>query len=531
MNYRRTTTQFLILLLLVVVESNAQEKLGTLDFPNSGASAAQDAFLKGVLLLHSFEFDDSAIAFREAQAQDPDFALAYWGEAMTYNHPLWYQQDRDAALKVLGRLGATPEERAAKAKMPIEKDFLSAVETLYGSGDKQRRNLAYRDAMRRMYEKYPGNQEAASFYALSILGSSAEGRDFTTYMQAAAIASEVYAVNPDHPGAAHYIIHSFDDPVHAPLGLPAARKYSKIAPDASHALHMPSHIFVALGMWEDVASMNVASWEAGVKRVERDNLPVEQNQYHAALWEMYARLQLGQFAKAKELIMMVAEHQQQSDADKISAHLSMMRSAYLVEADPTDAEILTIEVDPKRLSNQSAAAQFFAEAQSRLLSGDVDGAVSLLERIEERRRAASKAADEAEPAAVGRTRIAFVTTLVIEKELAARVHAARGDTEKAIATLKEAVEMEDGLTFSFGPPAIVKPSAELLGEFLLQMGDADGAVLAFERSLARAPGRSLSVLGLARASQLVGNMARAREEANRFEANWQNADAPVSVLR
>lgn len=503
----------------------AQERLGSVDFPNSGAVEAQAAFQKGVLLLHSFEFDDSAIAFRDAQALDPDFALAYWGEAMTYNHPLWYQQDRDAALEVLGRLGANPGDRAAKAKLPAERDFLAAVEILYGDGDRQTRNVAYMNAMRRMYVDYPGNQEAATFYALSILGSSAEGRDYTLYMKAAAIAGEVYAVNPDHPGAAHYIIHSFDDPVHAPLGLPAARKYSQIAPDASHALHMPSHIFVALGMWDDVARMNVLSWEAGVKRVKKNNLPVAQNQYHAILWELYSRLQLGQYETAKKLISMVADDQNQSDADQIKYHLAMMRAAFLVEADAMDEDVRAVKVDPSRLSDRAAAAQFYADAQFALASGDLDAARGLFKEIEVRRRSASEKAENSEPAAVGRTRTDFVTTLVIEKELAAHLAAAEGKTDKAVSLLKEAVEMEDGLAFTFGPPTIVKPSAEALGELLLFLNRPAEAADAFDRALARAPGRSLSLEGLAKAAAAAGSSDRATAAERQLQNNWKTADS------
>jgi len=203
-----------------------------------------------VLLLHSFEFADAASAFREAQQIDEDFALAYWGEAMTYNHPLWQEQDRDAAHATLARYAPTPEARQARAPTDPERAYLAAVDVLYGEGSKTDRDLAYMAEMERMTTKWPDDDEARAFYALSILGSTDGERDFATYMRAAAAAQPVFESNPDHPGAVHYIIHSFDDPVHAPLGLEAARAYSGIAPDAGHAQHMTSHIFVAMGMWE-----------------------------------------------------------------------------------------------------------------------------------------------------------------------------------------------------------------------------------------------------------------------------------------
>ena len=183
------------------------EGLGSLHFPNSGAAQAQDPFLRGVLLMHSFEFEPAAEAFRAAQEADPDFALAYWGEAMTYNHPLWQEQDRDAALDALGRLGATPEERAAKAGTERERLYLEAIETLYApTGSKTARDQRYMEAMRRLLEAYPEDDEARAFYALSILGSRDGSRDFATYMRAAATVQPVFDANPDHPGAARRML-------------------------------------------------------------------------------------------------------------------------------------------------------------------------------------------------------------------------------------------------------------------------------------------------------------------------------------
>jgi hypothetical protein len=249
------------------------QELGVIDFPTSGSASAQPLFIKGVLLMHSFEYDDAREAFIEAEKADPSFAMAYWGEAMTFNHPVWQRTSPDQARAALAKLAATPEARRAKAPTEREKDWLGAVEKLYGSGDassastslsasKLARDLAYADAMKRMVEKYPADDEVKAFYALALLGTSHGGRDVAIYMRAAAIVEQVYARNPQHPGAAHYLIHAYDDPIHAPLGLRYADAYSKIAPAASHALHMPSHIYVAMGMWDESASINERSVKA-----------------------------------------------------------------------------------------------------------------------------------------------------------------------------------------------------------------------------------------------------------------------------
>src|SRR5690606_18685322 len=171
--------------------------------------------LRGLLMLHSFEYEDAREAFQEARRLDPAFAMAYWGEAMTHNHPIWQEQDRDAALEALGRLAPTPEERYAKAPTDREKDYLWTLDVLFGEGSKEARDFAYADALAELANAYPDDLDAAAFYALAILGTAHDGRDFATYMQAAAVAEEVFAANPRHPGAAHYLIHAYDDPVHA----------------------------------------------------------------------------------------------------------------------------------------------------------------------------------------------------------------------------------------------------------------------------------------------------------------------------
>jgi hypothetical protein len=239
------------------------KSLGTIHFPSSAKPAAQESFLTGVKALFNFEFDIAAEAFQQTEKADPDFALGYWGEAMSFNHPLWAQQDQAAARKVLDRLAPTAAARAAKAPAGRERMLVESLEILYGPGDKLTRDIAYADSLKRIHEKYPDDDEVATFYALALLGTARPGdKSIRNAMLAASIAEGVFQRNPQHPGAAHYIIHSFDDPDHAILALPAARAYSKIAPSAAHALHMPSHIFVQLGMWEDVVRSNIVAYKA-----------------------------------------------------------------------------------------------------------------------------------------------------------------------------------------------------------------------------------------------------------------------------
>src|SRR5260221_7542698 len=250
-------TVVLLTALLLSASAFGQADVGEVSFENSGAPAAQGAFLRGLALLHDFEYVPSAESFRKAQTLDPGFAMAYWGEAMTYTHPVWFQQDLPAARAVLQRLGATPAERRAKTKTERERDYLDTVETLYGEGTKEERDVKFADALARLHAHYPDDVNATAFYAVPLLGTAHQGRDFATYMRAAALLEEVLPTHLQHPGVLHYLIHCYDDPIHAPLGLRAARLYGAVAPNAAHAQHMTSHIFVALGLWDDVIDANV----------------------------------------------------------------------------------------------------------------------------------------------------------------------------------------------------------------------------------------------------------------------------------
>src|SRR5579863_10436943 len=215
----------------------AAPEYGHVAFANSGAAAAQADFLEGLALLHDFEYASAAAAFRRAESADPEFAMAYWGEAMTFNHPVWMQQDLNSARAALNRLAPSSATRRSKARTDREKAYLDAIEILYGEGMKEDRDLRYEDAMAALHARYPDDVDAAAFYALSILGSAHAGRDVATYMRSAAVLEEAWINHREHPGLVHYLIHSYDDPAHAPLGLRAARLYAKIAPDAGHAQH------------------------------------------------------------------------------------------------------------------------------------------------------------------------------------------------------------------------------------------------------------------------------------------------------
>ena len=340
---------FLISASVSAAQSGSPQPVGEVSFENSGAAAAQAEFLRGLAQLHNFEYDDAALHFREAQKIDPGFAVAYWGEAMTKNHGVWHEQDQRAALEILSRLGATPAARQAKAPTEREKLYLGAVETLYGDGSKEQRDQKYMGDMARLHQRYPADVDAAAFYALAILSSAEQGRDFAIYMRAAAVLEEVFPLHPRHPGVVHYLIHCYDDPIHAPLGLRPARIYAQIAPDAGHAQHMTSHIFLALGMWDEVVRANETA--TGVVSHHRElagKPPGLCGHYNE--WLLYGYLQLDRIADARRVLegcRRQAERQAEnlalkSDANGNTAAIdsySVMRAHFLISSELWDDEV------------------------------------------------------------------------------------------------------------------------------------------------------------------------------------------------
>lgn len=480
-------------------------RLGSITFPNAGALAAQASFIQGVLYLHSFEFSSAARAFKAAQQADPGFALAYWGEAMSYNHPLWGEWDDDAAHAALGRLAPTPEARRARAPTERERMYLDAVEALWADGPKPQRDTAYSLAMEQLVRAYPEDDEARAFWALSILGLSGTTRVVPSYMRAAAIAEEVFARNPDHPGAAHYIIHSFDDPVHAPLGLPAARAYSRIAPDAAHAQHMTTHIFLAMGMWDDVVSQNevaacLTGWGPG----------------HYTAWLEYGLLQQGRHEAARTHLERARREMGSPGRPGQRAYLASMRAYYVINAERWDDPIMAWEIPLEDAGAVSQGIDRFTRGYAAARRGDVAAAKRQLEAMH------AGTVGQNDPYGGNST-----GTSALRLELEAAIALASGDTAHAVAKLRDANGIEDALPVEFGPPDIVKPSWELLGEVLLSQGRAAEAQAAFTHALALAPKRALSLRGLVAAASAAGDRAVVTRARQDLMAAWHGADQAV----
>ncbi|MBI3983381.1 MAG: hypothetical protein HY337_10745 [Gemmatimonadetes bacterium] len=476
----------------------AQARLGSIQFPTSGSASAQSPFLEGVLYMHSFEYDHATRAFRRAQEAEPGFAMAYWGEALTYNHPIWNQRDRTAAMAALNRLAPTREARRAKAPTERERMYLDAVEVLYEEGPKPERDTAYAAAMERLVRSFTDDAEARLFLALALQGLSQGVRVVPSYMRAAALAEEVFRDNPNHPGAAHYLIHSYDDPTHAPLGLRAARAYSKIAPDAPHAQHMTTHIFLAMGMWDEVVSQNkiaadLTDWGPG----------------HYPSWHLYGLLQQGKHGAAQAQLTRAKDLPANRPTAQRVAYLASMRAHYVIHTERWDDAALAWTVDVSRASPVAQAIDAFLAGFVADRRGDRAATAGALERL----RAVSGAVPQ-----------------ILATELNGIAALSAGETDRALGLLREAAKLEDVMPVEFGPPDVVKPTRELLGETLLALERPAEAQREFERALEMAPRRALSLRGLGRAAAAAGDRAAATRAYELLREVWHSADAGLPGL-
>lgn len=534
----RTTTRklrcltFFIIIALPLSLYAQNSRLGSVEFQTSGSKEAQAHFLRGLAALHSFWYEEALAAFKESTKSDPEFMMGYWGEAMAHNHPLWSEQDTPTAREVIAKIKDLPKLTAR------ERSYLNAIKLLYGNGDKSTRDAAYSAAMERIYLDYPDDLDAAAFYSLSLLGQvRSEEKTYRLQARAGAIALEVYRRNPNHPGAAHYIIHAFDDPEHAILALPAARRYADIAPEAHHARHMPSHIFLQLGMWPEAAASNESAWEASNTWMKRKNLSPNVRDYHSLHWLLYVYLQQGRYRKAEELLSLMKQTMAETTYENklrpgyYENNYSNMAAAFVVETErwnlantlfpssETPAAGITMSGSHSHGASPPATnsgAIVRPSGRSQRLPGFVRGLASALNGSE--KTAGVVGADGDAPSISG-------------LEVTALAAAVKGDHDKALELIKQAVSLEEKLGPPSGPPSLVKPAHELFGELLLRAGKPAEASEQFRVSLLRQPNRARSLLGSARAAAKNGDRMAAEAAYSKFLAQWSQADAELPELK
>ena len=508
-----------------------ENHLGEIHFKVTGNTDAQPFFEEGLLLLHSFEFEDARLAFQKAQEIDSNFVMAYWGEAMTYNHPLWRSQDYADARAVLDAQDAKAEKILSEKGTEIERDLWQSLKVLYAEeGDKKTRDKAYSEYLASLYEKYPESHEIAAFYALSILAAVPVGRDETEYEKGAKIAEGILKENPKHPGALHYLIHSYDDPSHAQLALNAANNYSKVAPDAAHALHMPSHIFVALGMWEDVVVSNIASYQASVNRMNRKELDNDARNYHALHWLQYGYLQQGKRKAAQKLLEDMKVYSDTLPSKRARRHLVYMKGTYLAETDDWSNELANLEIDLEELNIVSHASVAFIEGMKAFKNGDRNSIKQLIDQMESDRGNAAMFVSEGGAPMCGSSsryqpnQLDIGIAHVFEMELRALLAQLQNDKTATEDWLKKACELQVNISYTYGPPVIIKTAFEMYGEWLLEQNRPDEALLQFEKAWERGPNRARILDGKIKAYQLKGDEENTEKMRKELAKNWKGAD-------
>jgi tetratricopeptide (TPR) repeat protein len=512
---------------------SGEEGLGRVHMDISCSPAVAADFDRALALLHNFWYVRALQRFNQVLKNDPACAMAYWGAAMTYNHPFWdppSQADETAAWALVQKGLSAPEASRR------EKLYLAAVAALYkdaGAGTKSARDQNYRDAMAAAYAQYP-DDETALFYGLSILGAIPEGsHGFDQQEQAAKLFEVVYTRHPDHPGALHYLIHAYDDPMHAQQGLPAARAYAQAAAAVPHALHMPSHIFTRLGYWDESAATNLKGWEVSEADVKRAGESGAYRDFHNLTYLEYAYLQLGRFRDAQHTVDIVAA-QYQALPDKHTA--------------PDTPELQSRHVRGRTIyAVPDRVVYAYFDMLTRLLveAGRWDEAAKLPLLVPTRDFLAVKLQWQAKAAAVrkdagtAKAAAAKLVTLSHEpgqhpfakliitlqaKEAEAFASQAAGDADNAVSKLKEAVAMEDSIDDLSQPPYPAIPATELCGDLLLELNRRAEAATYFQKTLQRTPNRPKAVFGLARAAQALDDNATARQRYQEFLKIWKDGD-------
>jgi len=488
-------------------------------------SQAESLLARGITALHLFEYEQANDLFRQARQLNPALALAYWGEAMTYHQTLWGHEDVEAGRQALARLGPAAAPGEAGARTARDQGLLAAAAVLFGEGDRSARRQQYAEAMGRLHAQDPEDPDIASLYALALLGTMNRSLIGTAdahegHSQALAgsdiqkrvedILGRVLRAHPQHLGALHYLIHNDDDPAHARLALEAARTLTRLAPDSSHARHMPAHIFLQLGRWADAAAADRSAVAASDAWIARTGLPPAMRNYHALQWLQYELLQLGRYREARATIDELAPVVKATGNVTLLSDLSSMRARYVIET--ASWPLLATE------SNFGNAYELFAIGLSAARSRNRDVASRVVQALGQR------AQDPRE----GDLRPAIA---IMQQEVAAIISLVEGRSDQAVEALRAAATAESRLPAPLGLPTPIKPAPELLGEVLVEIGRPAEAIPSFEAALQRHPNRSLSVLGLARATKATGQAEASRRHYRQLLANYSRADADLAALK
>ncbi|HKP33491.1 MAG TPA: hypothetical protein VJT70_01760 [Sphingomicrobium sp.] len=483
-------------------------QLGKVTFQTSCNAQAASLTQLGLAWLHSFEYQRAERSFAEAAAADPSCGIAHWGAAMSYYHPLWAAPTPDEFQKGASALA---KARSAGARSQRESDYIAALGAFYdAAGSHGERVLAYEKAMDRLQRSYPGDSEAAIFHALSLIAAGTIDKDpaYTRERRAGEILNAALKRQPDHPGVAHYLIHSFDYPALADLALPAARRYAGIAPDSAHAQHMPSHIFTRLGLWDEAIASNRAAEAAAKAWAKASGMSgAWDQQLHAMDYLTYAYLQSGRDAEAETVLRELTAIARANPTPTTAYAVTSIPARMLLERRRWE-EAATFEM-PARLGGLEALSRHkwaeanlrFANAVGAARMGDTARAKAAVARLGE-----IEASVVVPPGEYDWRKQVAIQRQVAEGWLAY----AEGRKDDAVRVMRAAADLDDATEKHPVTPGSILPAREQLGELLVELGEGKEALAAFEASLKRAPKRLAGLYGAGRAARLAGDAAQAR---------------------
>ena len=480
-------------------------KLGTVKFPNSCAAAAQPDFARGMALLHSFEFGPASDAMAAALKADPGCGIALWATALAHwGNPFSPAIKPPAPMKA-GR--ATVERAtAAGAKTQRERDYITAVGALYDRFEtvsQRDRTIAYRNAMAQLATKYPDDPEATAFYALSIAAAADPAdKSYVDLLKAGAMLEALWRTQPDHPGLAHYIIHSYDVPALAARAAAAARRYATIAPDAPHALHMPSHTFTRVGQWQDSIEANSLSAVAAHK------IGSLYEELHATDYQVYAYLQTGQDIAARRLVNLAADRIASGAKNVTIGAAPASAGDYALAAIPARyalergdwAAAARLETRPSSTAYADALT-WFGRALGASRLRDTATARAAVEGLQ---KEISRLTEQKEP-------YWSEQAAIQEKGAEAWLALAENRNKEALALMREAADREDRTEKAAITPGPLAPARELLGEMLLELKEPKAALAEFQKTIAKEPNRFRALAGAATAASQSGDRAAARQ--------------------
>jgi tetratricopeptide (TPR) repeat protein len=495
-------------------------KLGKVNFPVSCDPAVQPQLSSAVAMLHSFWYEKASDTFAAVEEKDPACGIAYWGVAMTHYHPIW-EAPGPADLKA--GVAAVERAKSAGAKTQRERDYITAIETFYKDSDKlnhRTRALAYEKTMEQLQAHYPDDREAAVFHALALLATAPPtDKTYVNQKKAGAILEPIFVEQPEHPGVAHYIIHAYDYPPLAERALEAARRYAKIAPDSPHALHMPSHIFTRLGLWEESIDSNLAS----AASAEKNNAPG--NELHAKDYLIYAYLQEGRDSEAKNALGAVLRGRPDDPQYMNWLYATGTSSArYAVERHHwSEAAALAVPSNtfPHERYAWTEANLHFARALGASHVGNTQAARKDLQQLIAIRDTLAQENNKY-----------WADQVDIQREVAAAwITLAQGKPEEALQQMRSAADHEDRTDKHNVTPGVILPARELLGEMLLELKQPAKATVEFEATLRTAPNRFNALSGAARAAKLSGDGEKAKSYYAKLLAICSHADGDRPELQ